>query len=69
MLPGLGRALRGLAFRSRFRLADRLRFLRLLLLFLARLPGFFPTLLLVGCDHRSVAAEIAPQLFGVVVVD
>jgi hypothetical protein len=43
-------------------------------LFLSRLAGFLlmgllASLLLMGCDHRSVAAEIAPQLFGVVVVD
>jgi hypothetical protein len=68
-LLGLGRALDRLVFRRRFRLADRRRLLRLWLLFLARLPGFFPALVLVGGDHGGVATEIAPQLFGVVVVD
>ena len=34
-----------------------------------RLAGFFPALLLMGSDHRGVAAEVALQLLGVIVVD
>jgi hypothetical protein len=57
----LGRALRG-----RFRLAGSFSLARL---FLFGLASFFPALLLMGCDHRSVAAKIAPQLLGIIVVD
>jgi hypothetical protein len=59
----VGRALFG---RRRLPWAGGLRFSWF---FQARLASFFPTLLLMGGDHGSVTAEIAPQLFGVVVVD
>jgi hypothetical protein len=64
----------GLAFRGRrYGRTNRRGLLGLGLLGLGLLSlsfsGFFSTLVLVSFDDRRVAAEIAPQLLGVVIVD